>query len=378
MREINAARDLVRLSLELLVRAPLHRAQRARQRLARTGLVGGRDLRGSVRPRRALEPGRGADPVAPALRAGAPGALHRRRRQRDGRAGRRAHARPRRGLRQLGAREPAHRLGRPAGRAAADRRRGALPGRHRRPPSTPRTCAPRAGTAPCAAAPRRWASRASGPARAASGARASTTTAGATSDARWRRLRRKLRELDRVATVFAPRRSPAYREMEDGLADARGRVESLNATVAAMDAALAAAEAGVAEAELRESRTRTAGRRRAAAARARAPRRRGQARAHGARPHGRAARRAAPARRRARPRARRASSASCARATRPASARAAAVRRSGTPSARRRCASCARSRSSSAPSHRMRSPCWAASTAGGRRRTSGWSSPPLT
>jgi hypothetical protein len=76
---------------------------------------------------------------------------------------------------------------------------------------------------------------------------------------RWRRLHRKLRELDRVATVFAPRRSPAYRELEDGLADARGRVESLSTTVAAMDAALAAAEAGVAEAELRESRTRTPG-----------------------------------------------------------------------------------------------------------------------
>ena len=36
----------------------------------------------------------------------------------------------RRGLRQLGARQPAHRLGRPAGRAAPHRRRGALSRRH--------------------------------------------------------------------------------------------------------------------------------------------------------------------------------------------------------------------------------------------------------
>src|SRR6478735_2092214 len=76
---------------------------------------------------------------------------------------------------------------------------------------------------------------------------------------RWRRLHRKLRELDRVATVFAPRRSPAYREMEDGLADARARVESLNATVEAFDAAIASAEAGVAESEARVARTRTPG-----------------------------------------------------------------------------------------------------------------------
>jgi hypothetical protein len=76
---------------------------------------------------------------------------------------------------------------------------------------------------------------------------------------RWRRLHRRLRELDRVASVFAPRRSPAFRDVDDGLSDARARVESLNATVDAFDAALAAAEASVAEAEARVARTRTPG-----------------------------------------------------------------------------------------------------------------------
>lgn len=76
---------------------------------------------------------------------------------------------------------------------------------------------------------------------------------------RWRRLHRKLRDLDRTATTFSPRRSPAFRDVDDGLADARARVESYNQTIAAMDAALAAAEAGIAESELRESRTRTEG-----------------------------------------------------------------------------------------------------------------------
>ena len=76
---------------------------------------------------------------------------------------------------------------------------------------------------------------------------------------RWRRLHRRLRELDRVATVFAPRRSPAFRDVDDGLADARRRVESYNATIAGLDAVLAAAEAGIAESEARVARTRTAG-----------------------------------------------------------------------------------------------------------------------
>ncbi|MDX6541202.1 MAG: hypothetical protein QOI71_2812 [Gaiellales bacterium] len=76
---------------------------------------------------------------------------------------------------------------------------------------------------------------------------------------RWRRLQRRLRELDRAASVFAPRRSPAFRDVDDGLGDARARVESLNATVEAFDAAIAAAEASVAEAEARVARTRTAG-----------------------------------------------------------------------------------------------------------------------
>ena len=89
----------------------------------------------------------------------------------------------RRGLRQLRARQPAHRLGRPAGRAPPHRRRGPLPRRHGRRPSTRPTCAPPAGTAPCAVARARSASRASGPARAASAARASTTAAGTTSAA---------------------------------------------------------------------------------------------------------------------------------------------------------------------------------------------------
>jgi hypothetical protein len=76
---------------------------------------------------------------------------------------------------------------------------------------------------------------------------------------RWRRLHRRLRELDRVATVFSPRRSPAFRDVDDGLVDARARVESLNATVEAFDAALTASEASVAEAEARVARTRTPG-----------------------------------------------------------------------------------------------------------------------
>ena len=149
---------------------------------------------------------------------------------------------------------------------------------------------------------------------------------------RWRRLHRKLRELDRVATVFAPRRSPAYREMEDGLADARRRVESLGTTVAAMDAALAAAEAGVAEAELR-ARDAHPGRRGAAPPRARAPCRRGQAGAHGPRSHGRRCSTSSACASSSSIASARASSASCGRATRPASGRAAAVRRSATPSA---------------------------------------------
>ena len=69
---------------------------------------------------------------------------------------------------------------------------------------------------------------------------------------RWRRLHRKLRELDRVATVVlaAPlARVPRRRRRPRPTPAAR--VESLNATIAALDAALAAAEAGVAESELR-------------------------------------------------------------------------------------------------------------------------------
>jgi chromosome segregation ATPase len=62
-----------------------------------------------------------------------------------------------------------------------------------------------------------------------------------------------------VSTPFSPRRSPAFRDVDDGLGDARRRVESLNATIAALDAALASAEAGVAESELRVKRTRTPG-----------------------------------------------------------------------------------------------------------------------
>ena len=59
------------------------------------------------------------------------------------------------------------------------------------------------------------------------------------------------------AVLAAP--LPAFRDVDDGLTDARRRVESLNATIAALDAALAAAEAGVAESELRVQRTRTPG-----------------------------------------------------------------------------------------------------------------------
>src|SRR4051794_3398059 len=53
-----------------------------------------------------------------------------------------------------------------------------------------------------------------------------------------RRLRRRLARLTSEPAPFTPRRYPAYREAETQLADARARVESLEATRAALQAAL--------------------------------------------------------------------------------------------------------------------------------------------
>ena len=201
MRAINAARGLVQSPLEVPnSRAGVTRPQRARERQPRAGLVGRRDLRGSLRAGRALESGRGAHPVAPALRAGAARALHRRRRHRHGRARGRALARARRGLRQLGASAAAP-PGAGSRRAAPDRRRGALPRRlaldgrrgrrARRGLALPRVRAHeharRAARAPCPRCIRR-----------------SRIDYERWDDLgrRWRRLHRRLRELDRVAAPF--------------------------------------------------------------------------------------------------------------------------------------------------------------------------------
>ena len=159
---------------------------------------------------------------------------------------------------------------------------------------------------------------------------------------RWRRLHRKLRELDRVATrLRAPalarvprdgrraRRRPQPRRVAehdrggDGRGARRGRGRHRGGRAA-----------GVAHAH--------PGRRGAPPPRALAPCRRGQARAHRPRSHGRRCSTSSACASSSSIASARASSASCARATRRASGRAAAVRRSATPSARRPCASCAR------------------------------------
>ena len=182
MRAINAARDLVRRSLELLSeRAYTELSERENGSPAPawwedaifedpSGL-GVRWNPGAVRIpwRQRFEQAR----LALCLAVGD---------TRDRRERRRAHARARRGLRQLGAREPSHRLGRASRRASAHRRRGALP----------RCSVVTVDAADCRAAG--WHCPVCGrtstlgeprerPVRAASAARASTTTAGTTSAA---------------------------------------------------------------------------------------------------------------------------------------------------------------------------------------------------
>ena len=346
MRAINAARDLVRRSLELLSeRAYTELSERENGSPAPAWWEDAifEDPSGlGVR----WNPGAVADPLAPALRAGAPRALHRRRRHAspsssDGDA----HARPRRGLRQLGARQPAHRLGRAARRAAAHRRRGALPRRLARRPSMPPTSARRAGTAPCAAARARSASRASAPARAASGARASTTTAGTTSAAAGAGCTASCASSTAWPRRSRPRRSPAFRDVDDGAGRRpRARRVAQRHDRGARRGARRRPRRASPSPRLRVARTRTPGRSRAPPARARPLRRRGQARAHGPRSHGRAARRAAPCASSSSTASARASSASYERVTRAASVRGATARPSATPSARPRPARAAQRR----------------------------------
>ena len=227
MREINAARDLVRLSLELLAERPYTELSERENGSPAPAWwedaifedpsgLGVRWNPGAVRIpwRQRFEQAR----LALCIAVGDTVTVEQRGR---------ALARPRRGLRQLGARQPAHRLGRPAGRAAAHRRRGALPRRRASSPSTPPTCraagwhCPVCGRTSTLGEPReRPCPRC---------IRRSRIDYGRWDDLgrRWRRLHRKLRDLDRVATTFSPRRSPAFRDVDDGLADARSRVESL-------------------------------------------------------------------------------------------------------------------------------------------------------
>ena len=257
-----------------------------------------------------------------------------------------AHARPGRGLRQLGARQPAHRLGRAADRAAADRRRGPLPRRL----ALDRRCRrrPRGGLA----LPR---VRADEHARRA---------ARAPLPALHPALAHRLRALGRARPPLAQAAPQAARARPRGhavLARAAPRPSATSTTgsptparassrstrrSAALDAALAVGRGGRRGVRGARRAHAHARRRRAPPARARALRRRGQARAHRPRSHGRAARRAAHARRRARPRAH----APRARATSaPREQRAGAAPRPG--QARRRarggdCGSCAAWRSS--------------------------------
>jgi hypothetical protein len=72
-----------------------------------------------------------------------------------------------------------------------------------------------------------------------------------------RRLRRRLSRLTSEPAPFAPRRYPAYREVEAQLDDARGRRDSLESTRAALQAALDAAEAAEELAATREARARS-------------------------------------------------------------------------------------------------------------------------
>ena len=72
-----------------------------------------------------------------------------------------------------------------------------------------------------------------------------------------RRVQRRLRALEHPPQAFAPRRFPRFRELDDGLADARGRVGSLALTLAGLTDALAAHEQAVEAATERLGRTRT-------------------------------------------------------------------------------------------------------------------------
>ena len=72
-----------------------------------------------------------------------------------------------------------------------------------------------------------------------------------------RRVQRRLRSLEHPPQAFAPRRFPRFREIDDGLIDARERVGSLEATLAGLSAALVAHERAVEAATERLGRTRT-------------------------------------------------------------------------------------------------------------------------
>ena len=72
-----------------------------------------------------------------------------------------------------------------------------------------------------------------------------------------RRVQRRLRTLEHPPQTFAPRRFPRFRAIDDGLADARERVDSLELTLAGLTAALAAHERAVKAATERLGRTRT-------------------------------------------------------------------------------------------------------------------------
>ena len=261
MRAINAARDLVRSSLELLSeRAYTELSERENGSPAPAWWEDAifEDPSGPGRP---LEPGSGAHPLAPALRAGAARALHRGRRHRHRRA---ATACSRSG--RVEAFDSSVRVSRRTawGGLPVELRRigvevrfpdGSRLDRRRR------RRAARAG----------WHCPVCG----------RTSTLGEPRERPCPRCIRRsridyeplgrprpplappapqLRELDRVATPFSPRRSPAFRDVDDGLADARAarRVAERDGRGASTRRS-PSAEAGVAEAELRVARTRTPG-----------------------------------------------------------------------------------------------------------------------
>ena len=73
-----------------------------------------------------------------------------------------------------------------------------------------------------------------------------------------RRVQRRLRALEHPPQAFAPRRFPRFREIDDGLTDARERIESLAITLEGLSGALAAHQRAVEAATERLGRTRTA------------------------------------------------------------------------------------------------------------------------